>query len=158
MKKETKRQIRRAGTVLFVVYVLLLIYFLFFSEAYGRTAVAAEEGFRYNLIPFLEIRRFWMYREQLGIKAVLANLLGNVVGFIPFGFILPVIVPELRNGFLILLAGFSLSLGVELIQLVSRVGCFDVDDLFLNTLGAAAGYVFFTLCDHVRRRYYGKKI
>ena len=31
------------GTVLFIIYVLLLIYFLFFSEAYGRVA-EAERG------------------------------------------------------------------------------------------------------------------
>ena len=45
------------GIFLFVVYVLLLLYFLFFSEAYGRVA-EAEREYRYNLVPFVEIRRF----------------------------------------------------------------------------------------------------
>lgn len=57
--------IRRMGIVLFAVYVILLIYFLFFSEEYGRVA-QAERVYRYNLVPFVEIRRFWVYREQLG--------------------------------------------------------------------------------------------
>ena len=39
MKKETKRIIRGLGTVLFILYVLALIYFLFFSEEYGRVAM-----------------------------------------------------------------------------------------------------------------------
>lgn len=42
--------IRRMGIVLFAVYVILLIYFLFFSEEYGRVA-QAERVYRYNLVP-----------------------------------------------------------------------------------------------------------
>ena len=29
-----------------------------------------ERQYRYNLIPFVEIRRFWVYRKQLGLMAV----------------------------------------------------------------------------------------
>ena len=47
---------------------------------------------------------------------------------------------------------------METIQLVTRVGCFDVDDLILNTAGAAAGYVLFAVCNYLRRRHYGEKI
>ncbi|MDC7291157.1 VanZ family protein [Blautia schinkii] len=157
MKKETKHIIRRTGIVLFVIYVLLLMYFLFFSEEYGRVA-EAERAYRYNLVPFVEIRRFWIYREQLGIFALFTNIFGNVLGFIPFGFILPIINRHMRSGFLIVLSGFGLSLTVEVIQLVTKVGCFDVDDLILNTLGALVGYLGFAVCDFLRRKYYGKKI
>ena len=133
------------------------MYLLFFSEGYGRVA-EAEREYRYNLVPFVEIRRFWIYREQLGVFALFTNLIGNVLGFIPYGFILPVIHNGLRSGFLIILSGFGLSLCVETIQLVTKVGCFDVDDLILNTLGAALGYLAFAVCDYLRRKYYGKKI
>ena len=149
--------IRALGTVLFILYVLALIYFLFFSEEYGRSAME-ERDYRYNLIPFVEIRRFWVYRKQLGFLAVFTNLFGNVAGFLPFGFMLPVITGKMRSGFLITLAGFGLSLTVEVIQLITKVGCFDVDDLILNTAGAALGYLLFFICDHLRRKIYGKKI
>ena len=72
MKKETKHIIRTLGTILFILYVLALIYFLFFSEEYGRAAME-ERQYRYNLIPFVEIRRFWVYRKQLGLMAVVTN-------------------------------------------------------------------------------------
>ena len=157
MKKDTKRMIRALGTVLFILYVLALIYFLFFSEEYGRIAME-ERDYRYNLIPFVEIRRFWVYRKQLGFLAVFTNLFGNVAGFLPFGFMLPVITGKMRSGFLITLAGFGLSLTVEVIQLITKVGCFDVDDLILNTAVAALGYLLFFICDHLRRKIYGKKI
>ena len=149
-KNSAKRRIKHLGTMLFVLYILLLIYFLFFSEEYGRVA-AEERVYRYNLIPFVEIRRFWTYREQLGVFAVVTNLFGNVIGFIPYGFILPVIARKCRRGF-----GFSLV--VETIQLITKVGCFDVDDLILNTLGAALGYLAFAVCNYLRRKRYGKKI
>ena len=142
MKKETKHIIRTLGTILFILYVLALIYFLFFSEEYGRAAME-ERQYRYNLIPFVEIRRFWVYRKQLGFMAVVTNLFGNVIGFLPFGFILPVILDKMRSGWLIVLAGFGLSVTVEVIQLITKVGCFDVDDMILNTAGAALGYLLF---------------
>lgn len=151
------RRIRRTGIVLFVIYVLLLIYFLFFSESYGRTAWE-ERSYRYNLIPFVEIRRFWKYRRELGSFAFYTNLVGNVAGFLPFGFILPIICRGMRSPFLIIFSGLGLSLCVETIQLVTRVGCFDVDDLILNTVGAALGYLAFAFCNYLRRIYYGKKI
>ena len=131
------------GILLFVIYIIFLVYFLFFSEEYGRAA-EAQRVYRYNLIPFVEIRRFWIYREQLGTFAVFSNIFGNVIGFLPFGFILPVIFRRMNSGFLICVSGFILSLTVEVIQLVTKVGCFDVDDMILNTLGATLGYVLFS--------------
>jgi len=38
---------------------------------------------------------------------------------------------------------FELSLLVELIQLVTKVGSFDVDDIILNTIGGAIGYIVY---------------
>ena len=148
MKDSTKRKIRFLSVLLFILYVLLLVYFLFFSEEYGRVAMEERE-YRYNLIPFVEIRRFWIYREQLGTFAVFSNIFGNVIGFLPFGFILPVIFRRMNSGFLICVSGFILSLTVEVIQLVTKVGCFDVDDMILNTLGATLGYVLFFVCNHI---------
>ena len=152
MKDSTKRKIRFLSVLLFILYVLLLVYFLFFSEEYGRVT-AEERVYRYNLVPFVEIRRFWIYRKQLGMFALITNLFGNVIGFIPYGFILPVIAHKCRNGLFIVASGFSLSLLVETVQLIAKVGCFDVDDLILNTLGAALGYLVYRLI----RRYFRRK-
>ena len=151
MRKRTKKLIRCAGLFLFVVYMGLLVYFLFFAESYGRAAELTRE-YRYNLIPFVEIRRFWTYREQVGTMAMMLNIFGNVAGFVPFGYILPVLSDRLRNALLIVVSGLSLSLCVETAQLFFRVGSFDVDDLMLNTLGAFLGYVLFCICNEIRRR------
>ena len=144
MNKRVKKKIKAAGAVLFVIYILALIYFLFFAERFGQLAFAERE-YHYNLVLFQEIKRFWIYRKQLGALAVMANLLGNVVGFIPFGLILPIISREARVFLFITFSGFTLSLCVETVQLVTKLGCFDVDDLVMNTLGAAIGYLLFAV-------------
>jgi glycopeptide antibiotics resistance protein len=46
---------------------------------------------------------------------------------------------------------------VEVFQLLTRVGSFDVDDLLLNTIGGLAGYILFVICNAIRRRYHAKK-
>ena len=148
-KKEEHRLV--LAWVLFIVYMVFLMYFLFFAEIMGRTYV--DRDYHYNLIPFREIKRFLVYRETLGWFAVLSNLLGNVLAFVPFGMILPMLRGRCRHFFYIVLLGFDFSLFVETIQLISKVGSFDVDDLFLNTLGGALGYLAFWLI----RRHFGRK-
>lgn len=155
MNAGNKKNIRLVGRILFVVYILLLIYFLFFAEWYGRTSEVYVEP-QYNLIPFLEIRRFWIYREQIGIWNVFLNLAGNVIGFIPFGFILPIMSPNLQKGGLVVFFGMMMSIMVEAMQLLGKVGSCDVDDVILNTVGAFLGYICFIICNRIRRRYYGK--
>ena len=103
-----------------------------------------QENYRYNLVPFREIERFWTYRRELGIHSIY-NLAGNVLGFVPAGFFIPVLW-EPKRGFLFTVClTFQMSLLVEILQLVFRVGSFDVDDLILNTLGGMLGYLLLTL-------------
>ena len=137
---------------MFVLYILALIYFLFFADRYGQMAFAERE-YHYNLVLFTEIRRFWTYREQLGFLAVAANLLGNVVGFMPFGMILPLISRNARGFFFITFSGFTLSLCVEVTQLMTKLGSFDVDDILLNTIGGVLGYIVFLICNGIRRKH-----
>ncbi len=124
--------------LLFLIYFVVLFYFLFFSEKLGRTF--SERSYHYNLIPFLEIRRFIRYHKILGFEAVLLNIVGNIVAFSPFGFFLPIFSRRCRYFWNTVFYSFELSLLVELIQLVTKVGSFDVDDLLLNTIGGACGF------------------
>ena len=145
MKKEKQAKPnsrhRTLAVLLFWLYFAILFYFLFFSEKMGRTYL--EREFHYNLIPFYEIRRFLTHWRVLGKKAVLLNLLGNIVAFMPFGFFLPVFSKRCRIFLNTVLYSFELSLFVELVQLVSKVGSFDVDDLLLNTIGGALGFLVY---------------
>lgn len=135
--------------LLFLAYLAVLLYFLFFSEEYGRTNTQGE--YHYNLELFREIRRFWEYRDVIGWKPMLVNILGNVLAFVPLGFMLPTIWEGWRHWYLIVPFGFMVSLLVEMIQLTTKVGTFDVDDLLLNSVGAWIGYVLFFIVYRSRR-------
>ena len=45
---------------------------------------------------------------------------------------------------------------MEVFQLFTKVGSFDVDDLFLNTVGCAVGYILFVICNGIRRKHDGQ--
>ena len=136
--------------ILFIAYLIVLCYLLFFSEEMGRTF--SERQYQYNLVPFKEIWRFLHSWRILGIGVVLINLVGNVLAFVPFGAFLPIFVERSRSFWRTTLWGFDFSLCVELLQLITKVGCFDVDDLLLNTIGAACGYAVYYFFIHRRRR------
>ncbi|MCI8797040.1 MAG: VanZ family protein [Dorea sp.] len=154
MNFRQSKRIRIFGKILFVLYIVFIIYFLIFSDWYGRTGEMQE--YRYNLVLFREIRRFWNYRDQVGLFAMFTNLFGNVIIFMPFGFFMPM-ASRYRSCFSAVFYSFGLSLCVETFQLLTRVGSFDVDDLLLNTVGGLAGYVIFAVCAVIRSRYVNKE-
>lgn len=141
--------------ILFLLYFIVLFYFLFFSEEMGRTY--SERAYHYNLVPLKEIGRFLKYREVLGMKAVLLNIVGNVAAFVPFGVFLPFFSARNRKFWRTVYYSFELSLFVEVLQLIFRVGSFDVDDLLLNTVGGMLGFLVYTFTKHVWRGQSGGK-
>ena len=141
MAQTLRRGIKLSGTLLFGAYVAALIYCHFFAEGYGRV----DGVYDYNVRPFREIWRYLRYWKILGIRTVVLNLGGNILGFVPFGALLPLMVRDTRKAWKVGLLGLEISALVEFSQLIFRVGCFDVDDMILNTFGALAGYGCFWL-------------
>lgn len=148
----SNRKRRRLCFILFVSYLIVLTYFMFFSDGFGRSG---HSEYAYNLTLFKEITRFYKYRELLGMKSFLINTVGNVVCFMPLGFILPLISFKCGKWYNTFLLSFLLSLSIEVIQLVFKVGSFDVDDMFLNTLGGIAGFICVLFYKFIRRKLHG---
>uniref|UniRef100_UPI004056C2A5 VanZ family protein n=1 Tax=Agathobacter sp. TaxID=2021311 RepID=UPI004056C2A5 len=128
----------------FLAYLLSLCYVLFFAEMFGRTEHPGE--YRYNLTLFQEIGRYY----RLGIRwnrwrLFILNVIGNIGVFIPFGIFIPTLFSRCKNVFLTIILTLQMSLAVEVIQLVTQVGSFDVDDLLLNTIGGLCGYIIWFL-------------
>ena len=144
MTKAT-RKVRIFGRIFFVAYMILALYFMFFSETLDRTMVSDQ--YRYNLTLFKEITRFWNMRHTYGWNITIINLLGNVVCFMPFGFLLPMVSKRsvFKNFLSVTFLAMLFSIGIETAQLVTKVGAFDVDDIFLNTIGGLLVYIFLKL-------------
>lgn len=84
-----------------------------------------------NLIPFL----MDSYPAQYTLNAVM---------FIPLGFLLPYLWPQVAKIQWTVLYGLGFSLLIELSQLLNNRAS-DVDDLIMNTLGALIGFSLFAL-------------
>ncbi|MEO6541184.1 MAG: VanZ family protein [Ferruginibacter sp.] len=96
-----------------------------------------------NLKPFTTIK---LYLNSHGNpEYAINNLLGNTIGFIPLGILLPLLFTKLRSATATIFCVLIFSLAFETFQLLSMLGIFDVDDLLLNTLGGAIGYLLFMM-------------
>ena len=105
-----------------------------------------QTGLRINLIPF----RIFADSLASGTGYFIINFLGNIGMFLPIGFFTALLWE--RPSFLKSAgAGFFTSLTIELCQLPLDRGT-DIDDLWLNTLGAALGYLVFLLCRRIDQR------
>ena len=56
---------------------------------------------------------------------------------------MPILAKKTNRFLTILLLSFALSLLIENTQLIFKVGSFDVDDLFLNSIGGILGYLVY---------------
>lgn len=138
-----KKMNKTAMWVCFIAYLLLLGYVVFFSAGFGREG---HEDYRYNLILFQEIGRFYNFGMRTGSWDLFwLNVIGNVCVFVPFGAFLPALFQKCQKVISVLFFSLNLSLMVELVQLVTKVGSFDVDDLLLNTFGGMLGYIVYKI-------------
>lgn len=147
---EKRRMIRVFSRIFFAIYMALLVYFLLLSDSFGRGN--GYEDYNCNLVPFREIMRFIKYYEYIDFPSVVINLLGNVVAFMPFGALIRWVVNRKTRWYQATAYTFLFSLCVELLQLVAKVGVFDVDDLILNTLGGLMGFWIYYLLLLINRR------
>lgn len=141
--------------VCFLAYLLLLGYVLFYASFFGREEHAE---YRYNITLFQEIGRYYHLGMRTGSwNLFFLNVLGNICVFIPLGMFLPKLFRNCKNMFFTVLLSFELSLCVEIVQLMTRVGSFDVDDLLLNTIGGLCGFLLVTIYGWMRHLARGKR-
>lgn len=135
-----------------MLYILLLLKVIVFKYPLWRMQEISDswqksvilEGLdSANFVPFKTIKMYLRYWGS-GLNSF-ENLVGNVVAFIPLGYFLPRIWKAAGNVFICMFAVFTLVLGIELYQLFSAFGAFDVDDILLNCAGAFIGYIFYMI-------------
>lgn len=72
---------------------------------------------------------------------ILVNIFGNIALFLPVGFCLPLLWRRFDTAPPTIAVGFLLSCFIEVMQLFTFRAT-DIDDVFLNTLGTAFGFLF----------------
>lgn len=144
--------------LLFAAYIVVVIKVIIFKYPIEQLqAIAARwqrsvilEGLgTANFVPFKTIKMYIEYAHKLNS---VENLAGNILVFVPFGFLLPLVSDEMKKFSAVFINSFTFVLGIEVFQLFSAFGAFDVDDIMLNCLGASAGYGCYRIACALRRR------
>jgi len=119
---------RRICLSLLIPYIFLVIV----ATIITRTPTESPNAV---LTPFVSFKEaltndFWDFE----IKA-------NILMFIPFGFLLSMVINRLK-GFP-LLVGFFFSVTIEAIQYFTHRGVFETDDIITNFMGILIGFIIF---------------
>lgn len=138
---------KRKCQILFSVYIVLVLKVIIFKYPYAQLRSIMDTWSKEVILEGLDTANFTLFRtihmyiDYSDRLNSFENLVGNVVVFIPYGIFLPVIWKRFRNFADTFLAAFLFSLSIEVFQLFSAFGAFDVDDVLLNCAGAIVGYL-----------------
>ena len=124
---------------LLVIYLAFLSWRMFFY-AYGSIFRISGRAYQYNIIPLRTIYSLITNYSKYGFIVWAYNLFGNVVVFMPLGFLLASLLKKRSSLKRTLAFSFFIILFAESMQLIMRVGVFDVDDMVLNLIGCFIGY------------------
>ena len=124
----------------------MLIYVIYLFVLFQLVTTIDFRSYSNNFIPFKEILRY-----DITSKLFIRNVIGNIVIFIPFGYLISDTIymnTKHKNIFIVLLFVFLTSLGIETTQMyIGR--SFDVDDIILNFVGGLFGYFIFLIIKRI---------
>jgi len=158
----TKRKANYVESLAILVLVVYVGVVVAITEFPFPISIQSNEvfGAGYNLVPFKSIVACWQQAIDFGMPGVFVRqVIGNVLLFVPLGVLLPRVLPMCQRLRGVLLLAACGSVAIELIQLLNglRLGTLyrapDVDDVFLNVLGAMLGYGAYRLACLFYRRW-----
>lgn len=119
-----------------VIYVLCLFHVVTFQDSNFGVS---------NFIPFKEI-----FRYSFGSPKFMKNVIGNIVLFIPYGFLASYLLNNKKFSVITILT-LTVSVTIEAVQYyIGRV--FDIDDIILNLFGSVIGFLLFIGIDAIKSR------
>lgn len=120
-----------------IIYVLCLFYVVTFQDNNFGTS---------NYVPFKEI-----FRYSIGSRKFIKNILGNIMLFIPYGFLSSYLLKNKKISVTFILTLIA-SCTIEIVQYyIGRV--FDIDDIILNVIGGITGGLLFVGIDAIRSKF-----
>lgn len=147
--------IKRKGKLycraLFLLYIAVIIKLIIFKypaaalleTSHGWGVDLLKIGIRSaNFVPFKTIKMYIHYYSRLNS---FENLFGNILVFIPFAVLAPLSYDKLQKAFIFLPLSLLFITGIEVFQLLTRFGEFDVDDILLNFTGVIIGWLLYKI-------------
>ena len=133
-RKRRKPAANRLPVMLFCIYIAVMLVITFLSRESGSRAGAMD----------LQLFSTWGINERNN-----AFVIENVLLFIPYGFLYRWNFRQTGTVWRCLLLGVVTSLGIELMQLVTARGYFQIDDILTNTIGALFGGILFWVVERL---------
>lgn len=133
--------------VVFIVYIIGVLSLTFIVRETMILRTPDNRGFL--LEPFREVDAmlhqpnhfFWFMQIFL-----------NIILFVPFGFLLPMISERFRRLCFTTVTGFIFSAEIETMQYITVRGLTEVDDVINNTAGALIGYMLYVTVMWIYKR------
>lgn len=109
---------------------------------------------RTSLYGDMNLHLFSSYKEAYNKMEIslFRNIVLNILLFVPLGALIPMYSDKLKKSYIVISIGFLFSLIIEGIQYITRMGIFEVDDIFNNTIGVLIGYSIFMIYNNIRNK------
>lgn len=136
-----------AHIIIFMIYITNLGYILLFDRDFGRNAQSLVGFDLINLELFKTIQLF-INGYQLGVldlESIFINIVGNLLIFMPMAYFLPFFFSKQRKWYVFLMTIAFIVFGIEVMQVLLKTGSGDIDDWFLNFIGAMLMYIVLKL-------------
>ncbi|MFJ8520715.1 VanZ family protein [Lysinibacillus xylanilyticus] len=143
---------RNIWKIIFAIYILMLLIFVVFKfngdvySVINTIQLNKDRGIGLNLVPFRTIN---IYTSDINSGIPFINILGNIIPFIPMGFIIPMAFSSLRSFMKTMITCLLLICSIETLQLIFYVGSFDVDDIILNQISCIIGFILFKVYKNI---------
>ena len=137
-KRQKFNKMQCAAAILLSLYIVVLLYF----TVTGRYS---HEEYEYKINFFTSYRWFFQYNGE----QVLRQLLINFVMLMPVGFLLPVIIKAKHKYLIALALSLLLTVFIETMQLITKCGSFEIDDIINNFIGAVLGMLIYMLFSRI---------
>lgn len=149
-KKFNVHYMQVLAKLLFGIYIVGVFYVTLGIRTYEEEAKINLHLFKsYEMmfrVPVMEMRKSGILQGLHAMKWIgylsWSSVILNILLFVPLGYLLPTIEGEKRmidTYYGIAIVGLFVSSFIEVVQLLTHRGWFDVDDLFHNTMGTAIG-------------------
>ncbi len=143
---------KRVVKVLLFFYVLLLFIGLFMIHIREQEFKISMNISNYvkmnsNVIPFKTIIWYLQsyFEHSITLRTMILNLFGNMILLAPMGILLPILSIKQRQFKNFISTILLIIVTIEVLQLFTNTGRFDIDDLILNISGAVIFYGLYYL-------------
>lgn len=128
--------------ILILVYTFMLLKLVLFKDVPLLSIHKIfSDGFKgfwgFNLVPFNSIMNM-ANNSSIGETQVITNIAANILIFIPLGIIIKTKYENLSLLKVMIFSGI-ISMSLEIVQFLLKIGISDIDDILLNSLGGLLG-------------------